>query len=187
MDTTSDTTLGWCLSGKQEENKGGAAVADTKEKIATAQWVLERTLGWIAQAEIKIGIVATVDIAMLGGLAAAFSEAATKTCLIYTSSGLAAIFSTAGIACAAFSLLPRLNGPDQSLLFFGRVANVARTDYVARFKQSSDEDILNDWLDQIHRNAEIAKVKHFWVKKAIGLSFLGAIPWAIAIGLLVTA
>lgn len=162
-------------------------MADTKEKLATAQWVFERTLGWIAQAEIKIGIVATIDIAMLGGLAAAFSEVTAKTCLMYTSSGLAAVFSVAGIACAAFSLLPRLNGPDHSLLFFGRVASLGRADYVTRFKQSSDEDTLNDWLEQIHRNAEIAKAKHFWVRKAMELSFLGAIPWVIALALLVAA
>lgn len=161
-------------------------MADIKEKLATAQWVFERTLGWIAQAEIKIGIVATIDIAMLGGLAAAFSEATTKTCLIYALASLAAVFSAAGIACAAFSLLPRLNGPDQSLLFFGRVASLKRADYVARFKQSSDEDTLNDWLEQIHRNAEIAKAKHFWVRKAMELSFLGAIPWVIAVALLVS-
>lgn len=162
-------------------------MADTKEKLATAQWVFERTLGWIAQAEIKIGIVATIDIAMLGGLAAAFSEATTKTCLIYTSSSLAAVFSVAGIACAAFSLLPRLTGPDRSLIYFGRVAAVGRVDYVASFKQSSDEDMLNDLLDQIHRNAEIAKAKHMWVRRAMELSFLGAIPWVIAIATIVYA
>lgn len=162
-------------------------MTDIKEKLATAQWVFERTLGWIAQAEIKIGIVATTNIAMLGGLAAAFSGAATKTCLIYTSSGLAAIFSVAGIACAAFSLLPRLNGPDRSLLYFGRVAAVGRADYVASFKQSSEEDMLNDWLDQIHRNAEIAKAKHMWVRKAMELSFVGAIPWVVAVALLASS
>lgn len=162
-------------------------MADTREKLATAQWVFERMLGWIAQAEIKVGIVVTIDIAMLGGLAAAFSEADEKTCWVYALAIISVALAVAGLACAAFSLLPRLDGPERSLLYFGRVSGMQRTEYLAQFKQASDEDLLTDWLDQIHRNAEIAKLKHVWVRRAMGLSFLSAIAWAIAIALLVAA
>lgn len=162
-------------------------MADTREKLATAQWVFERMLGWIAQAEIKVGIVVTIDIAMLGGLAAAFSDAGEKTCWMYALSIISVALAVAGLACAAFSVLPRLDGPERSLLYFGRVAGMQRADYLARFKQMSDEDMLDDWLDQIHRNAEIAKLKHMWVRRAMEWSFLSAIAWAIAIALLVAA
>jgi hypothetical protein len=38
---------------------------------------------------------------------------------------------------------------------------------------------------QIHRNAQIATAKHWWVRKSLIWSFLAAIPWIVAIGLLV--
>lgn len=47
------------------------------ESLQTAQWVLERNLGWIAAAETKVGVVVAIDTAMLGGLGAAFSGAET--------------------------------------------------------------------------------------------------------------
>ena len=45
------------------------------ERLQTAQWVLERNLGWIAAAEVKVGAIVAIDTAMLGGLGAAFSTA----------------------------------------------------------------------------------------------------------------
>lgn len=155
------------------------------ERLATAQWILERTLGWIAAAEIKVGVVLSIDIAMMGGLAAAYAAATTKTPAIYGSTASAAAFAVAALACAAMSIKPRLDGPAQSLLYFGRVAELSRADYLARLKSASDEALLDDWAEQIHRNAEIAKVKHIWVTRSVVWSFLAAIPWAIAVSLLV--
>ncbi len=45
------------------------------ERLQTAQWVLERNLGWIAAAEVKVGVIVAIDTAMLGGLGAVFSTA----------------------------------------------------------------------------------------------------------------
>ncbi len=44
----------------------------TKDRLAIAQWVLERHLAWIAAAEVKVGVIVALDTALLGGLAAAF-------------------------------------------------------------------------------------------------------------------
>jgi len=43
-----------------------------KERIITAQWVLERNLAWIAAAEVKVGVVVAINTAMLGGLGASY-------------------------------------------------------------------------------------------------------------------
>ena len=157
----------------------------TNDKLAAAQWVFERTLGWIAAAEIKIGIVLTIDFAMMGALAAAFSAATVKTTWIYFLVSISAIWAVFAVICSALSLAPRLDGPTQSLLYFGRIAEIPRGDFIERFKKSSLEDLLTDWTEQIHRNAEIAKSKHIWVKHALIWSFLSTIPWAVAIALLV--
>ncbi|NBW25505.1 MAG: hypothetical protein EBR89_08800 [Betaproteobacteria bacterium] len=44
-----------------------------QEKLGTAQWVLERQLEWVSNSEVKAGFITTIDIAMLGGLAVAFT------------------------------------------------------------------------------------------------------------------
>jgi hypothetical protein len=157
---------------------------ETKERIATAQWVLERQLSWIAAAEIKVGVVVTLDIAMLGGLATAFNSVASKTCWIYLFSGSAGVLSAIALLCAACSVLPRLDGPRKSLLFFGRIREMPRADYIDLFAKTPDSDILADWTEQIHRNSEIAFIKHMWVRKAMIWSFLSIAPWLIAVSLM---
>lgn len=47
------------------------AMQTAEQKISTAQWMLERQLQWVAQAEVKVGALITLDVGMLGGLAAA--------------------------------------------------------------------------------------------------------------------
>ena len=99
----------------------------TRDRLATAQWILERNLAWIAAADVKVAVIATIDIGMLGGLAAAFGlpdahktpwamffVLATSMCLV------------AGLAQAARSLAPRRDGPKTSLVFFGRIAKLER-------------------------------------------------------------
>src|ERR1700749_2679852 len=46
---------------------------DDKQRIEAAKWLFERTLGWIATADAKVGVAIALDTAMLGGLAAAFA------------------------------------------------------------------------------------------------------------------
>jgi hypothetical protein len=159
----------------------------SKDRLTTAQWVLERTLGWIAAAEIKVGVVVTIDIAMMGGLAAAYSTATSRTQWAYGSTVVSAALAVVAMACAAMSVKPRLDGPNHSLLYFGRVSAMPRADYIEKFRKVTDEDLLNDLTEQIHRNAEIAKIKHVWVTRAINWSFLSSISWAVAVALLVKA
>ncbi len=165
-------------------HKAEQPLNDIPARIATAQWMLERQLGWIAGAEIKVGLVITLDIAMLGGIAATFSASPTKTAWAYLMVIVACSLALIGLACAAYAVNPRLDGPTRSLLYFGRIAETTEPDYVQAFNRTTDEQILEDWLVQVHRNAEIATVKHRWVKRAIYSSFLSTPPWVIAIALL---
>jgi Family of unknown function (DUF5706) len=154
-----------------------------KERLQTAQWVLERNLAWIAAAEVKVGVIVAIDTAMLGGLGAAFSAAdgiaRTHWALLFVI--VAVICLSAGLICAAMAVLPRINGPARSLLFFGRVGPCADSEYIQNFKTVTDADLLEDWTAQIHRNAQIACEKFAWVSKAMWWSFLSLLPWFAAI------
>jgi len=61
------------------QNFEGDSVSNSTERLQTAQWVFERHLGWIAAAEVKVGVLVALDTGMLGGLGAAFSAADVKT------------------------------------------------------------------------------------------------------------
>ena len=43
-----------------------------KDRLTTAQWILERNLAWIAAADAKVAISVTINVAMLGGLGGIF-------------------------------------------------------------------------------------------------------------------
>lgn len=159
----------------------------TKHRLATAQWVFERHLAWIAAAEVKVGVIVAINTALLGGLVAAFaaSDNTAHVAWTYFFTLTAAGAAVIGLFCAAMAVLPRTNGPKDSLLFFGPIATQDSANYGDRFLRATDEQLLADWTNQIHRNAEIARDKYAWVRRSTCWSFLAAIPWIAAIGLLV--
>lgn len=173
------------LSPKMSNAKNESV--DVHARLATAQWVLERHLAWIAAAEVKVGVIVALDTALLGGLAAAFgaSDSAARTAWTYLFTLVAAGAAVLGLFCAAMAVLPRTNGPKDSLLFFGPIAAMNARSFGERFKEATDEQLLADWTDQIHRNAEIACDKYAWVRKSMYWSFIAAIPWIAAVGLLI--
>ncbi|WP_321943939.1 Pycsar system effector family protein [Paraburkholderia tropica] len=158
----------------------------TKERLATAQWIFERQLAWIAAADVKVGVVVSIDLALLGGLAAAFSGASHKTLAGEIFAALAGITLIIAVVWAAVATFPRLNGPKKSLLFFGRIADRNADQYAEALLQSSDADLISDWARQIHTNAKIAVEKHSCVRCAMIWSFAAVIPWLIALCYFVT-
>lgn len=158
-----------------------------EERLAFAQWVLERNLHWVGAAEVKTGVIVALNTAMLGGLAAAFSAATERSawanCFSLVSAGCLLI----ALFCAAMSVLPRTDGPQNSFLFFGKIVESSRADYVDSFKRAGNDVFLNDCLEQIHRNAEIACDKFKWVRSAMMWSFVAVLPWVAAIGGLLKA
>jgi hypothetical protein len=161
-------------------------MAGDNERAAYAQWILERNLDWISHAEVKAAFIVTLDVAMVTALAATFMAVpeAERTGLpsVFTiiTSGLLVV----AIACATMSVLPRTGGPKTSFIFFGKVGTVARADFVDSFQRATPEALLNDLLDQIHRNAEIACEKFAWVKRAMYWSLIALIPFVLAISYL---
>lgn len=158
-----------------------------RERITVAQWILERNLSWIAAAEIKVGVIVAIDIAMLGGLAAAFttSDQVARTAWTYLCTLGSAVSLAIAIFCAAMSVLPRVNGPARSFIFFGCIAEMDSATYMDKFQKATGTNLLDDLTAQIHRNAEIALTKFAWVRKSMGWSFFSVIPWTAAIVMLV--
>ncbi|TQK10168.1 Pycsar system effector family protein [Herbaspirillum sp. SJZ107] len=158
---------------------------NTKDRLVTAQWVFERQLAWIAAAEVKLAVVIAIDTALLGGLAAAYSSATTHTHWTILLSVFSTLACSIAMFCVSMAVLPRLQGPSTSLLFFGKIRELDIDEYSSKYAVATDQQLLEDWTAQIHRNADIACLKHIWVRRSVLWSFIAAPAWIIAIGLLV--
>lgn len=160
-------------------------MTDRFERVQVAQWILDKQLGWIDAADSKVAVIVALDTAIFATLATAYASAKSPVAWASLTSMATGALLFIALACAAMSLFPRTDGPKQSLLFFGTVASESRADYTAALVASPLDKLHDDIATQIHRNAEIAKVKHRWVRRSIGWSFLAAAPWAVAVYLLV--
>lgn len=162
-------------------------MSNQSEQIKFAQWILERNLGWIAVAEVKAGFIVAIDSAMLGALATAFSglEACERTAWANIITCIAGAFLIIGVICSAMAVLPRLNGPRSSNIFFGGICKKTALDFESEFMACHQEDLLKDCLAQIHRNGEIARDKFSWVKCGMLWSFASILPWLASLAMLV--
>ena len=172
-------------------------MTNSKDRLATAQWILERNLAWIGAADVKVGVLATLDVAVFGGLAAAY---ALPTKVHHPVWAWGAIVLSCGgllysLVCAFLVLMPRIKGATKrrgkaalplppaprSLVFFGEINEQSCAQFTAALTTSSDEDLLADWARQIHRNAELAAEKHGKLRLAMAGTAFAIIPWLVAI------
>jgi hypothetical protein len=155
------------------------------DRIEHARWILERNIGWIAQAEVKVAVIISLDAAMLTALAAAYTSAASKTVETIALSVLCGLVFLGAFVCSFMVVKPRIGGPDSSFIFFGKVVKRDRVIFTDDFAKVSASGFLSDLTDQIHRNAEIACEKHGWVRSAVMWSFAAGAFWVPSIALLV--
>lgn len=158
------------------------------DRLQAAQWILERNLGWIGAAEVKTGVIVAIDTAMLGVLATAFgaTSADQRTAWIYVLTMAATFVLGIAIYSAGRVVLPALGGPPSSLIFFGRIAEFGSPQrYAEAFRKASVSELTDDFLAQIHRNAEIARDKFRWVRASMLWSFIAILPWLAALAVLI--
>ena len=74
-------------------------------------------------------------------------------------------------------LYPRLSGPPASVLYFNKIAMSDGDCYRIRVDGLNDEELFDDYARQCHRNAEIARDKFYWLRKANIALFVATIPW----------
>lgn len=156
------------------------------EKFDQAQWILGLNLAWISSADSKVGAVTAIDLAMFSalGFALGSTKLSTRSCPELLAVGFTVLFLLIALFCCAMAMSPRTSGPANSFIFFSHIARRKREQYHLDFASATDEELMADLLAQVHRNAEIADRKFYWVKRGVMFSFAASIPWGIAIWLL---
>lgn len=159
---------------------------NNSERLEAVKWILERNLAWIAASEVKVGIIVTTNTAMLAVLGSVLGSLppSNRTAWACFFSVLAFILCGLAILFAARSIFPKVNGPENSNIFFVRIAKMSESDYVEQLSNLTIDKFIYDCGSQIHRNAEIACEKYKDVTTSMGLSFFAITPWILAVSLL---
>jgi hypothetical protein len=156
-------------------------VRSIDEQIRDAEQNLSRQLEWAARADAKASFVIGLQTAMIGVLAATATRPSTWTLPLIVLFGTAVIFLIIAFCYIYMATFPALSGPPESLIFFGRIAELPPVEFFGRFLVASKSDHLADLLRQSHQNALIANNKYRCVKAAYAMLFLSAVPWALLI------
>ena len=76
---------------------------------------------------------------------------------------------------------PRLKSPTDSLFYFGTISRMNRGEFHEAFSSLDDESLLNDLLDQCHRNSEIVQIKMRNLQRAYATLAIAIVPWVAAL------
>lgn len=151
------------------------------DTLALAERTLDRQVEWVRTADAKVAPVFAVDAAMLGVLGVRLPHLHEFSLPVAIVWALAAAALLVSLVCLGLVALPRLDGPKESLIFFGTAAKIEAGDYVARLLAADEALITEDVARQAHRNAEIAAAKFAHLKNA-ALCMFAALPlWLVAI------
>jgi hypothetical protein len=147
----------------------------------------ETTLGRLVAtgtiADSRSGLVISSNIAMLGALIATLSGTTLVRAgpWIWVLIGLAAAGCVASIGMAALAAFPRPGNRPGSLVFFGSIAEMRRDDYFNSLRAVPQVEFARDLADQCHRVAVIASLKFRWVRRAMVMMIVAAVPWLICL------
>lgn len=151
------------------------------EHIEKNKWLLDKQLTWIANGDVKIGAIVTLNLAMLGGLAA-FFDAKDTTVLLNIAYCLTAIIIITSISFCKLGFKPKFSPPNDSNIFFGTIINKDLSIYLTDLNNLSKEDFSTDLANQTYRNAHIACIKYQYLSKATLTLFIASILWGVTIG-----
>lgn len=141
--------------------------------------ILERIHGWIFSADQKTSIF----LAFQGVVIALLFTDLAEWVLNFKGNLFSSLIFSSGITIVAWSIyysisgiLPKVkNEGKRSLIFFGDIAEMTIGDYKKAIFQLSASGLKNDFLNQIHISASIAKMKHVRLRRAITLFLVGLV------------
>ncbi|UWQ84570.1 Pycsar system effector family protein [Leisingera caerulea] len=145
------------------------------------RWVLERQLAWIASADAKLTVVGPIPFAMLAISLVKFGEKV-KAIEWLDAPLIASTFLLLIVMFhVASALTPRLNGPEFSNIFFGKISLREEKEFTQSILSEEANQHKSDLVGQVYINAKIAHYKHQCVGRAIFYLVFAAPIWLIAL------
>lgn len=148
-----------------------------------AEKSLSQMIDWIGRHDSRSAGLMGITVAMMGALSAATPSVKQWNGVFAFALALAAL----GFAIVLYQLMrgqiPRLRTGRPSLSFFGTVAGMQQDEFRARFVSMTEEEYLDDVLNQCYVNARILRSKFRCLKRGLIALLLTALPWTWAISL----
>jgi hypothetical protein len=144
---------------------------------------LNLVLGFFPRVESMITVVLGIDLAMLGVLATQLPVYAELSWLALVTLIPGALLA-ASIVCLYAAAFPRLEGGNQSLVYFREIAARTEANFVHEFAGQQRGEYVRDVLGQVWRNAQILTKKYDSLKLAFVWLAWAVFPWAGAIAAL---
>lgn len=157
---------------------------EMQNKLDLLDRILTKNLSWINSADTKGTLLFAVDSAMLAVMAAIAPSMNLWNISAAIFAALAFIGLSASVLLIVVATFPRLDGPRNSLIYFGGIASHDENQYVQKIMDGITEELLTDFARQCHRNAEIAKTKYGMIKKAVVCTFLSLPVWLAGVWLM---
>jgi hypothetical protein len=150
----------------------------TSDSKAPMESTLNMQLEWVRGVDGKIQFLLTIEIAMLGALAAVVPDPDT---FAWAWHGLWVIAGSLGLlgslVCCGVATIPRTKAPAPSLIFFGEIAKLTVEEFGTAILKRTDDVLLNDLITQTHKNAQLAASKYAVLRVAYAAFFVGLAGW----------
>lgn len=151
---------------------------------ATSQ--LNLVLGFFVRVESRLALMLGVDLSMLAFLASHAPPASELGARYYLA--LVPVFFIAGsLVHVWLGFFPKLDGPKQSLVYFGTLSARPESEYIAAFRALSDDEYISDLLSQTWHNARILTEKFVHLKLAFRWMLFAILPWLYVLGMFTAA
>jgi len=164
----------------------GPAPLSADQLLRSQETTLGRLVATGTIADSRGGLVISSNVGMLGALVASFSVTTPQATgpWLWLMTGLTLAGCVASLAMAAMAAFPRPGKRHDSLIFFGSIAEMPGDAYFDRLRSVSQIDFARDLADQCHRVAELAALKFRWVRRALAMMIVAALPWLVCLAML---
>lgn len=153
---------------------------DEKQLIEITKDNLARVLGFFPRVDTIMSLLLATNLGLLAVLGANTPPA--KELDGY------ATFAVVFVLLATITFIhlykcafPRLDGGHTSLIYFREVANKTELKYQEAFKEMTEDDYLNDMLEQVWRNSKILTEKFNHIRWAFTFLLISLIFWLPAL------
>jgi hypothetical protein len=157
---------------------------ETRDRVKMMEASMERLLRTNTGADTKVATLVGMNTTMLAVLAALVTRQEIVSIWMVCLAVVAAVGLLLGLLFLSLSSFPRTSRPPRSIVFFGAITAVDTATFEERVKTITDDEYLDDLIDQCHRMSAIASQKFGWIRRAQMAWYASILPWLMTVYML---
>ena len=169
---------------KEKESAKHSSGMDEEDQLKAAWAQLTLVQGFFARIDTKLSVILGLNLGMLAMLSTRLPKVGELTII----QGIALALCIVPLAVSLYNLyhgaFPNTQGGSDSLVFFGRIANMLESDFLVSTTTRTKSELNQDLLAQVWRNSKILSTKFQALQRAYQALLVAAVPWLIALAFL---